>query len=135
MRCLLFLLLTAHAAAQRVDNLPLEFQPLTNLPWKEKPSASLIEHLRRIYLESDHAIRYPVLAAFLRHMAVKDLETAFDLCLTLEDTRHPKELIAFFLPIWAERDPQTAWRRTEPLFELQDTDWLSYDSWSESGAF
>lgn len=125
------LLLASQALAQVVEVPPLEFKPLTELPWKERPDGALSEHLHRIFLEPDPAIRYPVLAAYLRQIAVNDLETAFDLCLKLEGTQCPKELIAFFLPLWAQRDPQSAWKRTASLFELQDTDWLGHDSWSK----
>lgn len=110
---------------------PLDFQPLTSLPWKEKPAASLEETLKRIFLESDPAIRYPVLAAYLKHIPAGQLEAAFDHCIRLEGTQRPHDLISFFLPIWAERAPPAAWRRVEPLFQLQDTNWLAYDSWGE----
>lgn len=116
--------------AQRMDIKPLDFQPLTCLPWKEKPGASLEEHLRCIFLEPDPDIRYPVLAAYLKQIPSEKLESAFDLCLQLESTQHPENLIAFFLPIWAERDPGAAWKRTEPLFKLQDTHALDFDRWS-----
>jgi hypothetical protein len=115
--------------AQRMDIKPLDFQPLTNLPWIEKPAATLEEQLKRIFLEPDPEIRYPVLAAYLRRIPSGDLEAAFDLCLRLEGTQCPQNLVSFFLPIWAERDPHTAWRRVEPLFQLQEHHWLSYDRW------
>lgn len=115
--------------AQRIDIKPLDFQPLTSLPWKVNPGASLEEQLKRIFLEPDREIRYPVLAAYLRWIPAGDLEAAFDLCLQLEGTQRPANLIAFFLPIWAERDPHTAWKRVEPLFQLQDHNCLSYDHW------
>jgi hypothetical protein len=115
--------------AQRIEIKPVDVQPLTSLPWKEKPAASLEEQLKRIYLEPDPDIRYPVLAAYLRRIPAGDLEAAFDLCLRLEGTQHPANLVAFFLPIWAERDPHTAWKRVEPLFQLQEHHWLSHDRW------
>lgn len=115
--------------AQRIDIKPLDFQPLTSLPWKADPSASLDEQLTRIFLESDAEIRYPVLAAYLRWIPASELEAAFDLCLRLEGTQCPQNIMAFFLSIWAERDPHAAWKRTEPLFQLQDHHWLRYDRW------
>lgn len=115
--------------AQRIDIKPLDFQPLTSLPWKDTPAASLEAHLTRIYLEPDRQVRHPVLAAYLKQIPSEQLESAFDLCLRLECTQHPENFIAFFLPIWAERDPQAAWKRIEPLFQLQDFHWLDYDSW------
>jgi hypothetical protein len=115
--------------AQRIDIKPLDFQPLTSLPWKDNPEASLDEHLKRIFHESDSEIRYPVLAAYLRWIPVADLEAAFDLCLHLEGTQCPQGLVAYFLPIWAERSPHTAWKRVEPLFQLQEHHWLNYDRW------
>lgn len=102
--------------AQAMDIRPLDFQPLTSLPWKTDPKASLDQQLERIFLESDPDIRYPVLAAFLRRIPAGDLEAAFDVCLQLEGTQCPQGLVAFFLPIWSERDPHGAWKRVEPLF-------------------
>lgn len=116
--------------AQRIDIKPLDFKPLTSLPWKDTPEVSLEAHLARIYLEPDSRVRYPVLAAYLKQIPSEKLESAFDLCLQLERTQHPENLIAFFLPIWAERDPGAAWKRTEPLFQLQDTHPLDFDRWS-----
>lgn len=124
-------ILINQVVAQVIDVPPLEFQPLTQLPWKEKLDAPMPKQLRRIYLEPDPDIRYPVLAAYSRQIAVEDIEAAFDLCVTLEGNQCPEDLIAFFLPVWAKRDPQGAWRRTKKLFELEDTDWLGHDSWSE----
>lgn len=132
MRSLFFaLLLAAPVLAASTETAPLDFQPLTVLPWEEKPTASMQDHLHRIFLEPSREVRYPVLAAYLRQLAVNDLEAAFDHCLSLEGTQHPKTLVSFFLPIWAERDPLGCWKRVEPMFELEDTDWLGHDSWSE----
>lgn len=115
--------------AQGADIKPLDFQPLTSLPWKTNPDASSADQLKRIFLESDSDIRSPVLAAYLRQIPATDLEVAFDTCLQLEGTQCPRGLVAFFLPIWSERDPHSAWKRVEPLFQLQEHHWLSFDRW------
>ena len=132
MRCIILtLLLVGQVVAQCIEVSPLEFRPLINLPWKEKPVGSLQEQLRRIFLEPDPDVRYPVLAAYLRQIPVEEFGAAFDLCVAFEGNQCPAQLIAMFLPIWAERDPQAAWKRTDVLFELQDNNWLGHDSWSE----
>jgi len=123
MRVLFFMLSAPLLAAA-------EFEPLVSLPWKEQPDAPLEAHVERLYRESDEGIRYPVLAAYLRQIPVSQLESAFEHGLRLEGTQRPERFLTFFLPIWAERDPKTAWKRVEPLFDLEDTDWLSYDSWA-----
>ncbi len=115
--------------AQSEDISPLDFQPLTSLPWKTDPGDSFDKQLKRIFLEPDPDIRYPVLAAYLRQIPATDLEAAFDACLQLEGTQCPEGLVAFFLPIWSERDPHKAWKRADPLFQLQEHHWLSFDRW------
>ena len=48
----------------------------------------------------------------------------------LEGTQAPKDLVPFFLRIWAKRDPKVCWKRTKDLFEVVGIeDWLDYDSW------
>ena len=40
--------------------------------------------------------------------------------------------MAFFLRIWAKRDPHGCWKRTKDLFRVVGIgDWLDYDSWKK----
>lgn len=123
------ILISGACSGQRVDIKPLDFQPLTSLPWKDQPDAPMEKILERIFLESNLKIRYPVLEAYLKVIPVAKLNIAFDVCIALEGTQNPEELVSIFLPIWAERDPKTAWQRTQGLFRLKAVDWLDLDSW------
>lgn len=116
---------------QRLSVRPVDFQPLTELPWNqpEETAAPLEKMLERIFLESDTAIRHAVLSAYLHRIPVEDFPRAFDLCITLQGTQWPNELVALMLPIWAERDPKTAWKHAQSLFPLVAFGWLDLDSW------
>ena len=105
------------AMAERNPWKPADFEPLTSLPWK-KPDATLEGVLDAIFREPDSNIRYPVLAEYLRTVSVAQLGKAFDLCIALEGTQTPDELVDLFLPIWAKRDPKACWKRTKELFRL-----------------
>ncbi len=58
---------TATVLAQRLDWKPTDFEPLTDLPWK-RPDATLETVIEAIFREPNPAIRYPVLAEYLRIM-------------------------------------------------------------------
>ncbi|MEZ0275288.1 MAG: hypothetical protein ACAH88_10315, partial [Roseimicrobium sp.] len=116
-----------------------DFRPLTELPWTrpepDAPAPPLEEEtLRKIFREPNLFIRYPVLADYLRLIQVDDLGRAFDLCIDLEGTQMPDNLVPFFIRIWAERDPKGCWERVETLFQIVaiDDGWLAYDSWGNS---
>ena len=134
MRALITALLLVSSAvsvkAQRNTLKPSDFEPLTSLPWK-KPEATLEGVLDTIFREPNPAIRYPVLAEYLRTIPVGRLGRAFDLCIALEGTQTPDDLVEFFLPIWAKRDPKACWKRTKELFHVVGIEegWLNYDSW------
>ena len=136
MRSLLLALLlissATHTLAARNHLKTTDFEPLTSLPWK-KPDAKLETVLDAIFREPNQAIRYPVLAEYLRSIPVGQLGKAFDICITLEDTQTPDNLVEFFLPIWAKRDPKGCWKRTKELFHLVGIEegWLGYDSWKD----
>ncbi len=127
----LFLLAASLALAERNPIKPSDFKPLTELPW-EKSDASLEEVLEAIYLEPNMAIRYPVLAEYLRVIPGSQLETAFDRCIALEGFQTPSQLVELFLAIWAGRDPDSCWRLTQKLFHVVGIEggWLAYDSWN-----
>ena len=113
--------------AERNNLKPSDFEPLTSLPWKE-PNATFDGTLEAIYREPNLKIRYPVLAGYLRIIPVGQLGRAFDKCITLECSQTPDDLVAFFLPIWAARDPQACWTRTVALFRVVgfEEGWLDY---------
>ena len=135
MRSLLLALLLVSSAmpasAARNHLQPADFDPLTELPWL-KPGATLEGTLDAIFREPNQSIRYPVLAEYLRKIPAGELGRAFDISIGLEGTQVPKQLVEFFLEIWAERDPQACWEKTKSLFHLVgiEDDWLTYDSWA-----
>ncbi|MBB5035851.1 hypothetical protein [Prosthecobacter dejongeii] len=114
---------------QRLNLKPLDFQPLTGMPWQHHEDVSLEKVLERIFLEPNPAIRHAVLAAYLRLIPVEAFPQTFDLCIRLQGTQWPDDLVALMLPIWAERDPQAAWKRTQTLFSLIGFHWLGLDAW------
>jgi len=116
--------------AQRNSLKPKDFAPLTSLPWVDV-SEDTTEVLTTIFLEPDTAIRYAVLATFLKLIPEDRLGAAFDLCVQLEGTQNPNRLVELFLPIWAQRDPKECWSRARNLFRLVGIEysWLSFDSW------
>lgn len=130
---LAFLLAATLLPAQSPQPLkPTDFTPLISLPWK-KPAATLETTLDAIFREPDPAIRYPVLALYLRALPAADLGRAFDQCIALEDTHTPDALVYFFLEIWARRDPQACWKRVQELFKVVgiEQDWRAYSDWNE----
>jgi len=111
---------------------PSDFQPLTSLPWKA-PHATLESILDAIYHEPDSTIRYAVLGQYLWTIPADQLGKAFDLCIAREGTDTPDALIYQFLQLWAARDPQACWKRTEALFHVvgYDYSWMGYSSWAD----
>jgi hypothetical protein len=135
MRLILAALLLAFSPetimAERRNLRPADFKPLTSLPWKEA-GATLDNVLDSIFREPNFAIRYPVLGEYLRTIPLEQFGRAFDLCVKLEGTETPDNLVAFFLTIWAKRDPHGCWKRTKDLFRVVGIeDWLGYDSWKK----
>ena len=118
------------AMAERNKLKPTDFEPLTSLPWK-KPAATLAGVLDAIFREPNPGVRYPVFAEYLRTIPAGELGKAFDLCINLEGTQNPDDLVDLFLSIWARRDPKACWKRTRELFRVVGIDeyWLGYDSW------
>src|SRR5687768_763022 len=112
---LLLALSTGALMAERRILPPSEFEPLTSLPWKSA-DATLDSVLHSLFREPNFAIRYPLLGEYLRTIPVKELGKAFDRCVELEGTQTPEDLVAFFLRIWAARDPKECWKRTKALF-------------------
>ena len=129
---LLLLSAAGNAMAERNHLKPSDFEPLTSLPWK-KPDATIEGVLDAIFRETNPAIRYPVLAEYLRMIPVGRLGKAFELCIDLDGAQTPDELVQFFIPIWAERDPKACWKRTKELLRLVGIEdgWLAHDSWKE----
>ena len=122
---------TVEIPTVRNDLRPDDFQPLTSLPWSDADTP-LHQVLERIFLEPDEAIRYAVLAAYLRSIPVAAFEQAFDACIALEGEQQPDRLIAFLLPIWAGRDAEGCWRKVRGLFDLifmPHVSWLGIDDW------
>jgi hypothetical protein len=131
--CWLFLLTMAQGQTVRLNWKPLDFQPLTELPWKDDGEPQDVPKIiERIFREPNPEIRYPVLGEYLRKMPMLNFALAFDIAVMLEGTQTPNELVALMLRIWAERDPQGAWERTQTLVHLVgfDENWLTYDSWN-----
>ena len=127
---LLFIVTAVDAKAGRNNLKPSDFEPLTSLPWK-KPGATLEEVLDAIFREPNLSVRYPVLAGYLRAVPTGQVGKAFERCIDLDGNQTPDELIQVILPIWAEREPKTCWKRTKELFRLVGIEdgWLGYDSW------
>jgi hypothetical protein len=126
------LLATTDVLAQWSAIKPVEFEPLTSVPWDAK-DATMDAVLAAIFREPNTAIRYPVLGAYLRHIPKGDIGKAFDLCVPLESTQNPDHLVHLFLPIWAERDPLACWAWVRQAFRLVGIEHgvLGYDSWTE----
>ena len=127
----LLVALLATALGERNKLRPADFEPLTSLPWKQ-PDATLESVLDTIFREPNPAIRYPVLAEDLRTIPVRQLGKAFDLCINLEGTQTPDNLVFFFLRIWSKRDATGCWKRTRELFQLVgfEEGWLAYKTWN-----
>ena len=117
--------------AQRNNLQPMDFDPLTSLPWVEKKEGTLEQVIERIFREPNIHIRYPVLGEYLRQIPANDLDRAFNRAVALEGTQTPDELVFFLLNIWAQRDPVAAWEKTRPLFDVVGIEggWLAFDSW------
>ncbi|MFO1484241.1 MAG: hypothetical protein U1F71_12860 [Verrucomicrobiaceae bacterium] len=125
-------LLTCNTVLAHRNNLgPMDFDPLTTLPWVEKREDTLEHVIERIFREPNLHIRYPVLGEYLRQIPTKDLDRAFDQAVALEGTQTPDEMVSFLLYIWAQRDPVSAWKKTRPLFDVVGIEhgWLAFDSW------
>jgi hypothetical protein len=129
---MLVLALSPDLLAQRNNLKPSDFEPLTSLPWK-KENATLESVLEAIFREPNLEVRYPILSEYLRQIPVEQLGQAFDICIRLEGTQTPNNLVAFYLLIWAERDPVVCWKRTRELFRVVGIEdgWLNYDSWAK----
>ena len=131
--CWLLLLPWAQAQTLRLNWKPLDFQPLHSLPWKDTELNEVPKIVERIFREPNAAIRYPVLAEYLRQVPMLHFAAAFDVALVLEGTQTPNELVALMLRIWAQRDPQEAWERVQVLARLVgfEEGVLTYDSWND----
>lgn len=119
-----------NAWAQRLPWRPSDFSPLTSLPWADE-SKPMHKVLETIFLEPNPEIRYPVLADYLRMLPLNKLDTAFVFCTAYEGHQNPGNVVGMFLEIWAERDPEAAWKKTLGLFDVVviEGDPLSLDSW------
>ena len=110
---------------------PMDFSPLVDLPWK-RPGATLSRTLEVVFKEPDAGIRYPVLAEYFRtEIPLADLARAFEICLTLDGRQDATDLIALLLPIWAQREPETAWNKAQSLVGavVLEGSPLDLDSW------
>lgn len=125
------LLLTASVRAEWMVLKPTEFEPLTSLPWSDE-SAPMDKVLGAIFREPDLGIRYWVLAEYLRKIPAADIGKAFEMCVLLEGTQNPDNLVALFIPIGVERDPLACWEWVQKLFHVVgiENGVLGYDSWS-----
>jgi hypothetical protein len=130
--CWLLLLPLVQAQTLRLNWKPSDFQPLSSLPWKDTELHEVPKIVERIFREPNPDIRYPVLAEYLRLVPMLHFAYAFDVAVMLEGTQMPNEVVALMLRIWAERDPQEAWERTQSLVHLVGFEhgWLQYDSWN-----
>jgi len=130
--CWLLLLTIAQGQTLRLSWKPADFQPLHSLPWKDTELHEVPKIVERIFREPNPAIRYPVLAEYLRQVPMLHFASAFDVALVLEGTQTPNDLVPLMLRIWAERDPLEAWEHTQMLANLVGIEdgWLNYDSWN-----
>lgn len=130
--CWLLLLPWAQAQTLRLNWKPTDFQPLTSLPWKDTELHEVPKIVEHIFREPNPAIRYPVLVEYLRQVPMLHFGYAFDVAVLLEGAQKPNEVVALMLRIWAERDPQEAWERTQQLARLVgfEEGVLGYDSWN-----
>jgi len=119
-----------YALAERNHWQPSDFEPLTSLPWERK-GATMESVIEALYREPNETIRDELLLAYLRVVPVRQLDRAFDLCLTLEGTETPDRLLGFYLPIWTVRDPEACWKRMREWFRWTYTgaSWQAYERW------
>lgn len=116
-------------SAQRIAIKPQDFVPLTSLPWEDRDANSETV-VRALYLEPDVAIRNSLLSHYLHTIPAGHIEIVFNLCLALEGTQTPDELVGLVLTVWGERDPHAAWVRTKELMRVVGVDdWLGLDAW------
>lgn len=108
---------TGVSVAQRLDWKPSDFAPLTAVPWDDE-RLSMPDVLKVLFQEPDVTVRYPMLAEYLREIPVADLESAFRLSVAYEGTQHPRAITSLFLRVWAERDPESAWRKVRELLDV-----------------
>ncbi|HZJ15353.1 MAG TPA: hypothetical protein VFD27_09900, partial [Chthoniobacteraceae bacterium] len=81
------------ASADEVILKPMDFVPLTSLPWK-RPLATVRGVLEAIFREPDIKVREAVLVEFLKIVPIEKLDSAFDICLDLEGTQTPEGLVS-----------------------------------------
>lgn len=129
---LLSFALLGHLQAERNHLKPSDFRPLTSLPWKTE-GATMESVLDAIFRETNSSVRYAILGQYLRLIPAGQLGKAFEGCIKRVGTETPDELVAFYLPIWSERDAVACWQRTRGLFRLIGIEdgWLNYDSWTQ----
>ncbi|MDQ3565878.1 MAG: hypothetical protein M3436_17840 [Pseudomonadota bacterium] len=129
--CAAFFLATASLMAQWSEIKPTHFEPLTSVPWDEKGATSQTV-LGAIFREPNLAIRYRVLDEYLRQIPATEIGRAFELCVPLESTQNPDDLVELFIPIWVERDPAACWDWVKKLFRVVgiENGVLGYDSWT-----
>jgi hypothetical protein len=109
---------------------PAEFEPLTSVPWDDK-EATRDTILAAIFREPNLGIRYRMLAEYLRQIPASQIGKTFELCVPLESTENPNDLVELFIPIWVERDPVTCWPWVKKLFGVvMGGGALDYDSWT-----
>ncbi|WP_395745264.1 hypothetical protein [Prosthecobacter sp.] len=108
-----------------------DFVPLTELPWKGLELHEVPKIVERIFREPNADIRYAVLGEYLRQVPMLHFAYAFDTAVLLEGAQVPDAVVSLMLRIWAERDPQQAWERTQELVRLVGFEdrWLTYDAW------
>src|SRR6185369_6993218 len=101
-----------------------------SVPWEEK-DATMEKVLSAIFREPNMGIRYSVLLEYLRQIRAAEMGDAFDLCVPLEGTQNPDELVSLFIRVWVEHDPDACWAWVKKLFHVvgMEGDVLGYDSW------
>lgn len=108
---------TGVSVAQRLDWKSDAFLPLTSLPWSDHGLA-VPDVLEKIFKEPDPQVRYPVLAEYFRkHLPGAQLGAAFELCVKLEGTQRPNDLVGLLLPLWAAREAEQALAKTKEWME------------------
>jgi hypothetical protein len=109
--------LTQPCAAQQWPWRPSDFAPMTELPWTEE-GTPLPKVIATIYRDPRPGVRYAVLAEYLRHIPLPGFNEAFTLCTEFEGTQDPGLVVHLILSIWAQRDPEAAWKKAMELLEL-----------------
>jgi hypothetical protein len=117
--------------AQRLDWKLEDFKPLTEMPWSGEMKEPMAQVLSVIFHEPEFTVRMLLLDEYLRAIPDSQIGRALDICLELEGSQSPDDLVDYFISIWAKRDPGACWMRVKELVKVVGLNdgWLNYDGW------